>query len=72
MGGPVVWTRTAVTQMFHSQPYDFKRNNRVGTFFTNVAVNLVFAQSGHSADTPCTDLSTARVDKDESPFTSIT
>jgi hypothetical protein len=56
--------------MFHIQVTDFARNCTVGTFFTNLSKALVFTGLRKRADIASTDLSTVRVDKRESPFTS--
>ena len=75
--GTVTWPRlngsdVRVTTMFHSQPVDYERKVRVGTFFTNLAEGPVIAALGRTADTTCTDLSTIGVDKDESPLPTAT
>jgi len=54
---------SCVTTVFHAQANDFKRENGFGTFFTNVAARPCFKPWDLAPDTPCTDLSTARVDK---------
>ncbi|MDR0184309.1 hypothetical protein [Lysobacter arvi] len=52
-----------VTTVFHAQTIDLEGNIGFGTFFTNLAARPYFKQSDPARNTPCTDLSTARVDK---------
>ena len=59
-----------VTTMFHIQVTDLESNCPDGTFFTNLSKELVFMGLRKRADIASTDLSTTRVDKRESPFTS--
>jgi hypothetical protein len=61
-----------ITSMFHGQTIDFERDIRIGDFFTNLAAELIPASSRSPADTPCTDLSTSRVDKGEFSLSTVT
>jgi hypothetical protein len=65
-----LWFAADVTTMFHIQVIDLESNCFVGTFFTNLSKAPVFTGLRRRADIASTDLSTARVDKGESPFTS--
>jgi hypothetical protein len=63
--------RTAgVTSWFHAQVADLEGKMRVGTFFANAVATRIFCLAGSSEITPCTDLSTACVDKDETRYES--
>ncbi|WP_396616399.1 hypothetical protein ACHZ97_01480 [Lysobacter soli] len=57
-----------VTTVFHAQVHDLKGNIGFGTFFTNLAGRPYFLRWDPARNTPCTDLSTARVDKDVFPM----
>jgi len=53
-----------VTTVFHAQVHDFKEYIGFGTFFTNLAARPCFKRWDPARNPPCTDLSTARVDKE--------
>jgi hypothetical protein len=56
--------------MFHAQAIDLERNTGDGTFFTNLCREPMFTALRTRVGIASTDLSTARVDKRESPFAS--
>jgi len=60
LNAPFSW----VTTVFHAQANDLKEKNGFGTFFTNLAAMPCFKRWDPARNTPCTDLSTARVDKE--------
>jgi hypothetical protein len=59
-----------IARVFHAQLFDFERDRCVGTFFANLYAVPLFPALRACGGIASTDLSTARVDKHESPFTS--
>jgi hypothetical protein len=59
-----------VASWFHAQAIEIVEVLAGGTFFTNAEVTRVFCLAGSAGIAPCTDLSTDRVDKDETRFVS--
>ncbi|HEU0305998.1 MAG TPA: hypothetical protein VFR30_03420 [Lysobacter sp.] len=59
-----------MTRVFHAQPIDFERHSDDGTFFANLYAVPLFPALRACGGIDSTDLSTTRVDKHESPFTS--
>jgi hypothetical protein len=64
MGPHFVGAQAFMTTMFHGQSLDTQGIWRVGDFFTNLTRGLISTLSRIAADPPCTDLSTAHVDKE--------